>query len=245
MNKVNTKPIVFGLKILSILAFSLLIIPVKASAVTYVYGGENGAGGYEFGRFVFNDNANSGNNPVPAINSIIPKSANIGSGAKTVTITGSNFIPSSIARVNGSNRNTTFIDYSHLLVQLTANDMYRTDPFFINVFNGEPGGGFSNSASFAINGAVSTNTNNNTYSNNNYSNTTSNNYTDTNYSNTQTTDKSYSNIASNAIWGSNSFLPSGLVQWVLFAIVILLIVILARKIFGAKESYNEAPMKHA
>jgi len=50
-------------------------------------------------------------------------------------------------------------------------------------------------------------------------------------------------LAANAVYGSNSFLPSGLIQWILFAIFILLLVILTRKIFGAKENYNSTPLK--
>jgi len=59
------------------------------------------------------------------------------------------------------------------------------------------------------------------------------------------TDKNYSDLAANAIFGSNSFLPSGLIQWIILAIIILLIVILARKLFGGEKNYHEAPMKHA
>ncbi len=51
-------------------------------------------------------------------------------------------------------------------------------------------------------------------------------------------------LAATAIFGSNSFLPSGLIQWVLFAILILLIVILVRKILGAEARYHAAPLKH-
>jgi hypothetical protein len=51
-------------------------------------------------------------------------------------------------------------------------------------------------------------------------------------------------LAANAIFGSNTFLPSGLIQWVLFAILILLIVILVRKIFGHEAKYHATPLKH-
>jgi hypothetical protein len=54
-----------------------------------------------------------------------------------------------------------------------------------------------------------------------------------------------SNLAANALFGSNGFLPSGLIQWILFAIFILLIVILARIIFGAKRKYGSTPLKHS
>jgi hypothetical protein len=51
-------------------------------------------------------------------------------------------------------------------------------------------------------------------------------------------------LAASAVYGSNSFLPSGLIQWILFAIFILLIVILARHVFGSKKKYQESPLKH-
>lgn len=53
-----------------------------------------------------------------------------------------------------------------------------------------------------------------------------------------------SNLAANAILGSNSFIPSGLIQWIFFAILVLLAVILVRRIYGGKEKYDAIPMKH-
>jgi hypothetical protein len=62
-------------------------------------------------------------------------------------------------------------------------------------------------------------------------------------------DDSVKGLASNALFGSDgigfgSFMPSGLIQWILFAIMVLLIVILVRKIFGADLRYHASPMKH-
>jgi hypothetical protein len=77
------------------------------------------------------------------------------------------------------------------------------------------------------------------------------NYTPTRVAKTKTTTSpvatnpnSASDLAANAVYGSNSFLPSGIIQWVLFAIFILLLVILVRKIFGAEEKYQATPLKH-
>lgn len=53
-----------------------------------------------------------------------------------------------------------------------------------------------------------------------------------------------SGLTANTIYGSNSFLPSGLVQWVLFAIFVLVIVILSRLLFGYREKYLSTPLKH-
>ena len=65
--------------------------------------------------------------------------------------------------------------------------------------------------------------------------------------NTNTANDTNSNLATSAIFGSNgpmSFMPSGLVQWIFFAILVLLAVILVRKIYGGSEKYYATPMKH-
>jgi len=240
MNKIKTNKnkVVFGLKMLSILAFGLLLTPIEAFATP----------GYV-------------DNPTPYITSISPNSSNVNAGTNIViAITGNGFIPSSVARVNGSDRVTTFIDYSHILIKLNSNDTYNTDGFYINVFNGFPGGGYSNAEYFTVNRLVpvaNTNKNNNsssTITRNTVTNT--NNNTDNTYSNTtqtenatnsdnDNTNSNASNLASAAILGSTGFLPSGLIQWVFFAIIILLIVILVRRIFGARKKYEDTPLKHA
>lgn len=247
---------------LSILAFgSLFILPNIASAAygTNVWYG-TGSGSYGTnGSYDSGYNAPE-DNPVPSINSISPRSSNVGVGTKTVTITGSGFVPDSVARINASTRPVTFIDSSHLLVQITGNDtsLYRTNGgFYINVFNGAPGGGYSNALFFTINNTapVTNGNSNNSYNSSTTSFTDTENYSNTNqtqngtsYNTSSTTSASSNtgrNLASSVIFGSNTFLPSGLIQWVLLAIVILLIVILVRKVFGAKQKYDEAPMKHA
>ncbi len=58
------------------------------------------------------------------------------------------------------------------------------------------------------------------------------------------TDK-YNALGASAIMGGNSFAPSGLVQWILLAIIILVIIILARRILGATDKYHKTPLKHA
>ncbi len=241
-----------GLKVLTILAFLTIFMPFKQAAAqatgyNYVYNSYTGQ--------TVNNPVNI-DNPNPSIDTINPKSSNLGVGTKTITITGSGFVPGSVARINASNRATTFIDSSHLLVQMTGNDTYAyktNGGFYITVYNGAPGGGYSNAVFFTVNSNTAAA---NTNAGNNYNSATTN-YTDTNSNtnpnpngtftdtpNSATNPDSGSALASNAIFGSNSFLPSGLIQWILFAIFILLIVILARRIFGAKESYETSPLKH-
>ncbi len=57
-------------------------------------------------------------------------------------------------------------------------------------------------------------------------------------------EETYSSLAANAIFGTNSILPSGLTQWIIFAIFVLLATILVRKVYGGSEKYHATPMKH-
>jgi len=60
-----------------------------------------------------------------------------------------------------------------------------------------------------------------------------------------TTDtNTFSGLTANAVYGAKSFLPSGLVQWVLFAIFILLLIIMIRRTLGYRENYRAIPLKH-
>ena len=54
-----------------------------------------------------------------------------------------------------------------------------------------------------------------------------------------------SNLAANAIFGSNGFMPNSLTQWIMVAILILIIVILARRIYGGAEKFHATPLKHS
>lgn len=215
---------ILGLMLSLIFALGLIFTPFyrAMAAPTYVPGHYNNDGTYTFGDFVWNNSGSITENPVPLIKSINPKSSNVGVGVKTVTIYGSGFVPNSIARVNASNRSTTFIDSSHLLMQITGDDTsaYETSGgFYITVFNNAPGGGYSNAAFFSIGAGIQT-------------------------KNGTVNDNNFNSLASNAIFGSDGFMPSGLMQWILFAIVILLIVILARKVSSARKNYEEKAMKH-
>ena len=66
------------------------------------------------------------NNPVPTLSSILPNTAAVGSGAFTLTATGTNFVASSVVRWNGSNRTTTFVNSTKLQAQILASDIAAT-----------------------------------------------------------------------------------------------------------------------
>ena len=56
--------------------------------------------------------------------------------------------------------------------------------------------------------------------------------------------ENYGSLAANALLGSDSFMPSGLVQWIFFIILVIAIVFLWRYVH-AEDKYMSEPLKHA
>ena len=83
------------------------------------------------------------NNPVPAVTTILPTSKTAGNAAFALTVNGTNFNASSIVRLVGADRPTTFVNSTQLTAQLTAADVAVAGTFPITVFNPAPAGGTS------------------------------------------------------------------------------------------------------
>lgn len=263
---INKKSIVFGLISLAIFVLGVITLPGVAKAQNYIGGSDVAV-------------------VEPRITSVTQGSISQ-KGITNLTIIGSNFMPGSIVRLDGSDYSsfsTNFIDSSHLSVKLDLSKISVVDPIYISVVNPASyfvgGSKYSNAISFKVSAVPNANPNAynnnsngyNTYSNstngNNGSNGSANNYNNSLFSYTNTGDSSkntngsyYSNenqngnnsngknvgsLAAGAIFGSNSFAPSGIIQWILFAIIILLLVIIVRKFFGGADRYHSKPLKHA
>lgn len=88
--------------------------------------------------------------PVPQIFSVSPTSVLAGSGGATITVNGTNFVNTSIATVNGSNRQTNFQSGIKLVVTLQASDLFSAGTVQLAILNppvpggNPPGGGLSN-----------------------------------------------------------------------------------------------------
>jgi hypothetical protein len=106
-------------------------------------------------------NANSNlmlNNPVPLMSPttpLTPASALAGSGAQTITVQGSGFVPLSKITINGQNRASTFVDANHMKVSILANETATAGTITTTVVNGAPGGG-TTSATFTVNNPTPT-----------------------------------------------------------------------------------------
>ena len=94
---------------------------------------------------------NAANNPVPTTSSLSPSSATAGGAAFTLTVSGTNFINSSVVRWNGVDRTTTYVSTTQLTAAITAADIASAGTASVTVFNPTPGGGTSNAQIFTIN----------------------------------------------------------------------------------------------
>jgi hypothetical protein len=159
-------------------------------------------------------------NPVPIIYSVNPEKLAPGTGDTMVSIVGDNFTPSSVAKWNSEERETIYINPTHLAVKLNSEDLEKSGEYLLTVFNKSPGGGYSNSMLFTLGDGETAATGG------------------------ATTNKNGSSLAGSAILGADSFLPFSLINWLIFMILILLGVVLWRKIYFTKEK-KEAPLKHA
>jgi hypothetical protein len=90
-------------------------------------------------------------NPAPSLASISPNTVTAGSAAFTLTVNGSNFVPGSVVRVNGSNRTTTFSSSTQLTAAIPASDIASAGSLSVTVFNPAPGGGTSSAVTLTVN----------------------------------------------------------------------------------------------
>ena len=90
------------------------------------------------------------NNPAPVLTAISPVSVIPGSGAFTLTTTGSGFSDSSVVLWNGSPRTTAFSSATELTAQIMASDIASGGTATVAVVTPSPGGGASSALTLTI-----------------------------------------------------------------------------------------------
>jgi uncharacterized protein (TIGR03437 family) len=88
--------------------------------------------------------------PVPVIASLDPPAAMRFDPGVVVNVFGTNLIPSSVVRVNGNDRPTTYLSSRQVTAELTSGDLLLPSPLNVTVFNPGSGGGLSNTVNFVI-----------------------------------------------------------------------------------------------
>ncbi len=84
----------------------------------------------------------------PAIASLTPNAAYVGSGATTVMINGTDFLTGAAVTVNGTSQAATFVSATQLTTTLTVAQLSTVGTLTLVVVN--PDGGTSNTAAFAV-----------------------------------------------------------------------------------------------
>jgi len=89
-------------------------------------------------------------NPMPTITSLSPTSAVAGGPGFTLTVTGTNFVRSSVVQWNGAARATTYVSPTQLTAVIPMTDLVTAGTARVTVFNPPPGGGTSNSVNLVV-----------------------------------------------------------------------------------------------
>jgi len=100
-----------------------------------------------------NFNVTAPQNPVPTISSLSPTGVVVSSGALTLTVTGTNFVSTSVVNFGGSPRTTSFVSATQLTAAILSTDVISIGTPAITVTSPTPGGGTSNSVNFNISAA--------------------------------------------------------------------------------------------
>ncbi|MGI4760329.1 MAG: IPT/TIG domain-containing protein [Janthinobacterium lividum] len=89
-------------------------------------------------------------NPAPTISRLSPASAVAGSGATTLTVTGTGYVNSSVVQFNGVALPTTFVSATQLTATVPATALATAGTYAVIVENPAPGGGTSPGVSFTV-----------------------------------------------------------------------------------------------
>jgi hypothetical protein len=98
-------------------------------------------------------------NLTPVLSSLSPQSAQLSSGARTLTVTGYNFVSTSIVNWNGTPLRTTFGSSTQLSASVAASLIAKFGSAQVTLSNGSPGGGTSAAMPFTIYRSVTLDTN--------------------------------------------------------------------------------------
>lgn len=82
-------------------------------------------------------------NPVPSISDIEPKQVESLTNNVIVTVTGTGFVKGAAVQINGTNRETEFVDETQLTAKLLEADVAQEGELKVTVINPPPGGGAS------------------------------------------------------------------------------------------------------
>jgi hypothetical protein len=90
------------------------------------------------------------NDPLPTLGLLSPTTANAGSAAFTLTLTGTNFLAGTVVEWNGVALATTIVSATQVTALVPAGDLATGGAILVTVFNPLPGGGTSAALTLTI-----------------------------------------------------------------------------------------------
>ena len=90
------------------------------------------------------------NDPLPTLGLLSPTTANAGSAAFTLTLTGTNFLAGTVVEWNGVALTTTIVSATQVTALVPAGDLTTGGAILVTVFNPLPGGGTSPALTLTI-----------------------------------------------------------------------------------------------
>lgn len=90
------------------------------------------------------------NNPAPTLTGFSPASIPAGQPDFTLTVNGTEFVPTSVVNFNGTDRPTTFVDSTQIRIPLTQSEILLDHTAPVTVSSPSPGGGVSGVVDFSI-----------------------------------------------------------------------------------------------
>src|SRR5438445_12057138 len=94
--------------------------------------------------------------PAPTLTGVTPQTVSQGTASRVLTVTGANFIGSTVGQVNGGARATVVESGTQLSVTLAAGDVASGGTLSLTVFTPAPGGGTSSAATVTVLGPTLT-----------------------------------------------------------------------------------------
>jgi hypothetical protein len=124
-------------------------LAVGSHSVTAVYSGDGSHDGSTSSPVV--QVVSSSGSPAPVAVALSPNSTTAGGDAFALTVTGADFVPSSLVRWNGADRTTTYVSATVLTAAIPASDISTAGTASVTVYTPTPGGGTSQPLTFTIN----------------------------------------------------------------------------------------------
>jgi hypothetical protein len=125
--------------------FTTSTLSLGTHPITAVYEGDT-----DFNPSTSSTLSDAVNNPVPSITSLSPNSATEGDSGFTLTLTGQDFLSTSVVQVNGQGVSTSFVRSTQLTIFVTTADLAEEGSLSLTVVNPTPGGGTSNTQTVSV-----------------------------------------------------------------------------------------------